>query len=202
MIAVQDLYLKLLNAGLSLAVLASRPNTGSFWQESVLRGMGVKVAGPVSFGRRPLIRDPQRLELGRYVSVGANATISCYAPVSIGDDFLAADDLSINSGGHELHNLKPRNRPIHIGSRVWCGTRVTICAGVTVGDDAVIGAGAVVVRSVEPNTVVVGVPARPVRTVQREPGEMWSCFPERSSYHGYPHYGALRQLLIRLRQRL
>ena len=181
MIAGQDLYLKLLHAGLSLAVMASRPNTGSFWQESLLRGMGVKVAGPVSFGRRPLIRDPQRLELGRHVSVGANATISCYAPVLIGDDFLAADDLSINSGGHELHNLKPRNRPIHIGSRVWCGTRVTICAGVTVG---------------------VGVPARPVRTVQREPGEMWSCFPERSSYHGYAHYGALRQLLIRLRQRL
>ena len=202
MIGAADLYRKTLNGLLSLVATVNQPNTGSLFQEWLLRGMGVEVAGPVAFGPRAIIRDGFRLKLGRHVSVGANATFSCYTWVTIGDDFMAADDLSINTGGHELYNLVPCNRPINIGSRVWCGTRVTICAGVTVGDDAVIGAGAVVVRSVEPNTVVAGVPARPVRAIERgQPDEMWSCFAQRSRYHRYRERGRVGRFLTRLRQR-
>ncbi len=202
MIGATDFYRKTLNGMLSMVATVNQPNTGSLFQEWLLRGMGVDLVGPVSFGPRPIIRDGFRLKLGRYVAIGANATISCYTWVTIGDDFLAADDLTINSGGHEIWNLVPCNRPVTIGSRVWCGTRVTICAGVTIGDDAVIGAGAVVVRSVEPNTVVAGVPARPVRTIERAPpDQLWSCFPQRSNYHRYRERGRVGQFLMRLRQR-
>ena len=202
MIGPADLYRKTLNGMLSMVATVNQPNTGSFFQEWLLRGMGAKVVGPVAFGPRSIIRDGFRLKLGRGVSVGANATFSCYTWVTIGDDFLAADDLTINTGGHETWNLVPCNRPITIGSRVWCGARVTICAGVTVGDDAVIGAGAVVVRPVEPNTVVAGVPARPVRTIERgSPDQMWSPFPPRSRYHRYHERGRVGRFLMRLRQR-
>ncbi|MFG0288101.1 MAG: DapH/DapD/GlmU-related protein, partial [Rhodopirellula sp. JB044] len=51
-------------------------------------------------------------------------------------------------------------RPVRIGSNVWIGGGALILPGVTVGDDAIVGAGAVVTRDVPPGAVMVGVPAR------------------------------------------
>ena len=56
-------------------------------------------------------------------------------------------------------------RPIRIGDDVWIGGGAIILAGVTIGDGSVIGAGSVVVHDVPPATVVVGNPARIVRTL-------------------------------------
>jgi phosphonate metabolism protein (transferase hexapeptide repeat family) len=56
-----------------------------------------------------------------------------------------------------------RDDAVVIGHDVWIGHGATITAGVTVGNGAVIGAGAVVTRDVAPYTIVVGVPARPLR---------------------------------------
>ena len=55
--------------------------------------------------------------------------------------------------------------PITIGDNVWVGGMAVICPGVKVGDDAVVGAGAVVTKDVAPGMVVVGNPARVVRSV-------------------------------------
>jgi acetyltransferase-like isoleucine patch superfamily enzyme len=55
------------------------------------------------------------------------------------------------------------SQPTRIGDRVWVGANVTILKGVTVGDDAVIGAGSVVTKDVPAGAIVVGVPARVVR---------------------------------------
>lgn len=65
-----------------------------------------------------------------------------------------------------LHDTIPDNRdnPLTIGADVWIGDRVTILAGCrSIGNGAVIAAGAVVTRDVAPYTVVAGVPARPLR---------------------------------------
>lgn len=67
------------------------------------------------------------------------------------------------------HDLNPANRgtnlpePIHIGRNVWIGANATVLPGVTIGDNAVIAAGAVVTKDVPENTVVGGVPARVLR---------------------------------------
>lgn len=64
------------------------------------------------------------------------------------------------------HDLNPEyradNHPaaIHIGKKVWVGSHVTILPGVTIGDNAIIAAGAVVTKDVAANTVVGGVPAK------------------------------------------
>jgi acetyltransferase-like isoleucine patch superfamily enzyme len=55
---------------------------------------------------------------------------------------------------------------VHIGDRVFIGANAVINMGVTIGDEAVVGAGAVVTRDVPARTVVAGVPARPVATVE------------------------------------
>jgi acetyltransferase-like isoleucine patch superfamily enzyme len=56
--------------------------------------------------------------------------------------------------------------PVRIGDRVFVGANATVMMGVTIGDGAVVGAGAVVTSDVPPGTVVTGVPARPVSTVE------------------------------------
>ena len=77
------------------------------------------------------------------------------------------------------HDLAPARRgmlhcaPIAVGDDVWIGASATILKGVTVGAGAVIAAGAVVTRDVPPMTVVAGVPAKPVRTIEfDQEGEM------------------------------
>ncbi len=70
------------------------------------------------------------------------------------------------------HNLSVAKRgnmfpkPIKIGKNVWIGANVTICQGVTIGDGAVIAAGAVVTKDVAPETVVGGVPAKLIKTIE------------------------------------
>ena len=55
--------------------------------------------------------------------------------------------------------------PVKIGSRVWIGAHATILSGVTVGNNAVIAAGAVVTKDVPDNAVVAGVPAKIIKTI-------------------------------------
>ena len=69
------------------------------------------------------------------------------------------------------HDLDPAHRqdmfpgPIRIGRNVWIGAHATILRNVTIGDGAVVAAGAVVTKDVPPNTVVAGVPARVIKTI-------------------------------------
>ena len=57
--------------------------------------------------------------------------------------------------------------PITVGKNVWIGSHATILSGVTIGDNSVVAAGAVVTKSVPANTVVAGVPARIVKTIEK-----------------------------------
>ena len=132
---------------LNLSALTNKAGTGSCYQMLILRMMGVKTQGPVAIARGTTFVGPQNLSLGRYVTIGANSRIVAWTSIKIGNDFMASDSLTLNSGGHHPVTLEPRLQPITIGSRVWCGANVTICAGVDVADDVVIGANSVVIRS-------------------------------------------------------
>jgi acetyltransferase-like isoleucine patch superfamily enzyme len=57
-------------------------------------------------------------------------------------------------------------RPVHLERNCWLGANVTILPGITVGENAIVGAGAVVTKDVPANTVVVGNPARIIRKLQ------------------------------------
>ena len=144
----------------------------------LLRRAGARAGGPVSIGRGVDVQFPHNLQLGRRVAIGSYSRLTCWAPVTIGDDFLSSTGLFIDSGSHDPDTLAPTTQAIHIGHRVWCALRVTICAGVTIGDDVVLGAGAVVVHSIPSGVLAVGAPARPVRPLNRTtdgPG-IWSSW--------------------------
>lgn len=68
--------------------------------------------------------------------------------------------------------------PITVGSRVWLGAGCTVLAGVTIGDNAVIGAGSVVTHDIPANVVAVGVPCRVMRAVTEADKRRWPlCEP-------------------------
>jgi acetyltransferase-like isoleucine patch superfamily enzyme len=90
--------------------------------------------------------------------------------IEIGEDCLIAEMVSIRDHNHRFDRLDVPVRcqgmasaPIRIGRNVWIGGKATIIKGVTIGDNAVIGANAVVTHDVPANSIAVGVPARVIK---------------------------------------
>ena len=130
-----------------------------------------------SCGENVCLTPPVQANWGlRHVHVGSDvyfnfgASFVDDADIVIGDRCQFGPNVTICTAEHPLDaGLRAQglqyNLPVRIGSDVWVGAGAIILAGVTVGDGAVVGAGAVVTHNVEPHTLVVGVPARAIRTV-------------------------------------
>lgn len=104
------------------------------------------------------------------VTINAGVTIQDHGGVVIGDGTLIGPHVVLATLNHDLDPARRRNlhpAPIIIGKNVWVGANATILQGVTIGDGAVVAAGAVVNRDVPANTVVGGVPAKIIKTIER-----------------------------------
>jgi len=108
--------------------------------------------------------------VGRNVFINQGCTLMDIGGIDIGDDVLIGPNVSLITGGHPLAPSLRRTgvtaAPIRVERNVWIGAAAVILQGVTVGEDAVVGAGAVVSRDVPPATLVAGVPARVVRGIE------------------------------------
>ena len=114
------------------------------------------------------------LTLGDHVSINHHATLEGGAAgIEIGDHTRIAAYVTLYAFDHGLdagalvREQAVRSRGIRIGRDVWLGARAGVVDGVTIGDHAVVGMGAVVTRDVPPWTIVAGNPARPIG---RRPG--------------------------------
>ncbi|OUJ67844.1 DapH/DapD/GlmU-related protein [Hymenobacter crusticola] len=117
---------------------------------------------------------PFYTNFGQFISLGKNVFINhaCsfldIGGITIEDNVMIGPRVNLTS---ENHPLDPRDRttvllqPIVIKRNAWIGASATILPGVTVGENAVVAAGAVVSRDVLPNTVVAGIPAKVVKTL-------------------------------------
>lgn len=107
------------------------------------------------------------LRVGRDVFINHGCTIMDLGGVEIGDEVMIGPNVQIITSGHPLDPATRRSMivadPIRIGRNVWIGAGATVLGGVTVGDDAVVAAGAVVTKDVPARTLVAGVPAVVVR---------------------------------------
>jgi len=90
-----------------------------------------------------------------------SVTIISTVSVEIGNDVVIGHGALITDhDGYGLDGNPPVEKPVKIGNHVWIGMRAMILKGVTVGDNSIVGAMAVVTKDVEPNTIVAGNPAR------------------------------------------
>ena len=172
---LQKLFLETL-ADLEFKLYGFSPNNLQKWRSRHLKHMNVVFGEKFHMGQNIHIRNRGNLTLGNRCGIGSFAKIWSYAPINIGEDFLAAAGLTLNSATHDPVTLQPQGREINIGSRVWCGINVTIIAGVTIGDDVVIGAGSVVVTDIPSRCIIGGIPAKKIRDLDRANIEVWSIF--------------------------
>jgi len=94
--------------------------------------------------------------------------------VDIADQVMIGPNVNIITTGHPLQPSRRRAyieaKPIAIEKNVWIATGATIIGGVTVGENSVVAAGAVVTKDVPPNSFVGGVPAKIIRSLEEDPG--------------------------------
>ena len=127
-------------------------------------------------GERVEVVPPLQVDYGTYVSLGDgvfinfNCVILDTCPVTIGAGTLVGPGVQFYAATHPVDPAVRRGglesgAPITVGENVWIGGGVILLAGVTIGNDSVIGAGSVVTRSVPAGVLAAGNPCRVVRTL-------------------------------------
>ena len=127
-------------------------------------------------GRDVVIRPPFHCDYGSHIAIGDGTFVNfgCVmldvAPIRIGAACQIATGVHVVTATHPV-DPEPRRlgwesaEPIVLGDNVWLGSAVVVCPGVTIGDDTVVGAGAVVTRDLPAGVVAAGVPAKVLREI-------------------------------------
>jgi len=129
-----------------------------------------------SLGEGSEIRPPLRCDYGYQTHIGARTfnnvgvVLLDVATITIGDDVQVGPNVQFLTPTHPVEPEARRAkleaaRPISVGDNVWLGGGVIVLPGVTIGENTVVGAGAVVTRDLPSNVVAVGNPARVIRSV-------------------------------------
>ena len=108
------------------------------------------------------VRNAKGLTIGARASIGNDAILDARGGITIGKDVNFSTGVSLWTGQHDWQSptFAYEKAPITIGDHVWLSTRVIVLPGVTIGEGAVVAAGAVVTADVEPYTLVGGIPAK------------------------------------------
>ncbi len=110
------------------------------------------------------------VHFGNTVYANSGLTLVDDTHIYVGDNTMFGPNVTIATAGHPIDPELRRqglqyNLPVHIGKNCWLGAGVTVMPGVTIGDNAVIGAGSIVTRDIPANVVAVGNPCRVLREV-------------------------------------
>lgn len=157
--------------------LCQKIDTISFLDNSIREQLFRKLFG--SIGKNPSIKPGFRCDLGINIHIGDNfltnynVMILDMAPVIIGDNVWIGPNTGIFAVSHPMEAVGRREmlaiaKPVTIGDDVWIGGNATVLMGVTIGKNAVIGAGTVVTHDVPENAVVVGNPAHVIKYIENK----------------------------------
>jgi putative colanic acid biosynthesis acetyltransferase WcaF len=135
------------------------------WRRVWLRAFGARVTATSRTRPSTRIMHPWLLSMGEHSMIGDRVKVYNLGPISVGDHSVVSQDATLCAGTHDYTrpDMPLQRPPIVIGSGVWVCAEAFVGPGVTVGDNVVVGARAVVMGDVEPGVVVAGNPARVVK---------------------------------------
>jgi acetyltransferase-like isoleucine patch superfamily enzyme len=110
--------------------------------------------------------DKGRIQIGSYCLICPGVRIGSAHEIIVGDNCMIASNAYVtDSDWHDIYNRISigKTAPVNIGNNVWIGDSAIVCKGVTIGENSIVGAGAVVVDSIPANCVAAGNPARMVK---------------------------------------
>ena len=124
----------------------------------------------------------RHVHFGNGIYANFNLTLVDDTHIYVGDHTMFGPNVTIATAGHPVcPELREQglqyNMPVHIGRNCWLGAGVIVLPGVTIGDNAVIGAGSIVTKDIPPNVVAVGNPCRVLREIGE--GDRQSYFKDR-----------------------
>jgi acetyltransferase-like isoleucine patch superfamily enzyme len=134
-----------------------------FWT-SVLRLFGAKIDHTAVLYGGFEIRSPRKLTIGANTCIGHRATLDARGGLTIGNNVNFSSEVMIWTAQHDYRDplFGTDFKPVIIGETAWLGPRCIILPGVTIGEGAVVAAGAVVTKDIDAYTVVGGVPAQKI----------------------------------------
>ncbi|QDT55839.1 Galactoside O-acetyltransferase [Caulifigura coniformis] len=134
----------------------------------LLRQFGASIGKRVVIKPHVNIKFPWRLSIGDYCWIGEEVWIDNLDAVTIGPNSCVSQGAYLCTGSHDprQRSFPLITRPIVIGNGAWIGAHAVVLGGVTVEDNAVVGAGAIVNKNVPGNHLVVGSPVRDLGDVR------------------------------------
>ncbi|MDR1251520.1 MAG: sugar O-acetyltransferase [Treponema sp.] len=116
------------------------------------------------------------VHFGNGIYCSFNITLLDDMDIYIGDNCVLAPNVVVSTVDHPLFPTSREDNcvftfPVRIGKNIWISSGVQILPGVTIGDNAVIGAGSVVTNSIPPNVIAIGVPCRVIRGIEEKGGK-------------------------------
>lgn len=128
-----------------------------------------KKIDPTTEIRLPFYTDYGRnIHFGKNVFINLGVTFTDLGGIYIDDNVLIGPNSTIVSVNHRIESEQRRNldlKSVHIHKNAWLGANVTVTPGIVIGENAIVGAGAVVTKDVPANTIVAGVPAKIIRKI-------------------------------------
>lgn len=109
-----------------------------------------------------------RIKIGDNVFINSNSLLMARGGITIEDDVMLAANVQLLSNNHDEYDRQVLTcKPIHIKKGAWIGAGASILPGVTIGKFAIVGAGAIVTKDVGDYEVAVGIPAKVVKTLDK-----------------------------------
>lgn len=110
-----------------------------------------------------------QIKIGKNVFINSNSLLMARGGITVEDDVMMAANVQLLSNNHDEYDRQVLTcKPIHIKKGAWIGAGASILPGVTIGKYAIVGAGAIVTKDVGDYEVAVGVPAKVVKTLDKD----------------------------------
>jgi acetyltransferase-like isoleucine patch superfamily enzyme len=153
------------------------PDSAAGWsrKNAWLRLSGMRIGRhgvAIDYGFQCLPAMERNITIQDHAAIGVGARFWNYNEIRIGRFCMLAAEVTLCNGGHDKHSLLPFSGPLILGHGCWIGNGARIIGPLTIGNNAIVAAGAVVLRDVPEGGIVAGIPARIVGW-RNPPEQVW-----------------------------